>query len=94
MENDVSRIVKGLPEFTCTKCGCTKEISHFHKNTGKPSGRDSACKKCVSKSKKKRRLCKARSSCYIDQFTISLVGRPDEALFVERLKSLIEDILA
>jgi hypothetical protein len=78
---------------TCSKCGKSKDLSCFHKNNGKPSGRESWCKACVSIKKKRHRLRKIRSACYLGQFDLKVLDHPEPAAFVNALKPIIEDIV-
>ncbi len=80
----------GEDRLFCAKCGRSKHLADFYsKGEGR---RDNWCKKCRLKQKKDGRKKKARELKTVDEFTVFFDGEPDERLFVERLRPLIEEL--
>lgn len=65
---------------TCTKCNIQKNIDSFHFKPNSSDGRDSRCKSCVSKYKKRHNQKKR--------------ARQNNQFFIQDNLSVGEDILA
>lgn len=91
---NAANVGSSCPEKVCTGCLRSKCLNDFHKNTGKKSGRDSRCKACVASLKRKQKKCKVnhRQTKAEETFTVTYEQHPDEYMFIQRLKSIIEDI--
>ena len=83
--------------FVCTGCKVPKLETEFHKNGSKESGRDSRCKRCISKLKKQFYALRRRRNKIAVSFTSVIVNRlSDEAaelcgaIFGDSIRELID----
>lgn len=66
--------------FVCTCCKVSKKESEFHRNSSRGNGRDSRCKLCISKIKRRSYAFKRRKKKVAVSFTSVIVNQlGDEA---------------
>lgn len=66
--------------LVCTGCKTSKNESEFHRNSSKVNGRDSRCKRCISKFKRRSYAFKRRRKKIAVSFTSVIINRlGDEA---------------
>ncbi len=78
---------------TCSKCNIEKPLNDFYKNKNKSNGRDSHCKKCVLKQKKRSYKLNMQKKRIVESFKVTEVGSPDDEMFAYHFSEIVNYLL-